>query len=164
MVNLVRQWKSLTDAQRLTWTNYAITHTEVDFSGSPVRLTGLNWFCRCSIRLLDQTKAIVLTAPITDPPASVAAAVATPGAGTMSIAFTAFGGTDTTVEAWAVQGRGAGVSPKITMAKFKQRGPGETTPLVVTGLAAGFCTIFLRAISETTGLCSMWVSVSGIVT
>jgi hypothetical protein len=127
-------------------------------------LTGLNWYTRCSIRLLDQGKATVATAPITDPPAAVALPVATPGAGTISVAFTAFAGTDTTIEAWAVQGRGAGVLAKITMAKFKQRGPGETTPFVVTGLAAGYCTLFLRAISETTGLTSMWVSVSAVVT
>lgn len=163
-VQLARAWASVSSANQQTWRDYATAHQSTDWSGSPVRLTGLNWYLKASINLLRQGKAVVATAPITAAPASVAALVLTPGAGQISAAFTAFGGTDTSLEIWIVAGRGLGIQPKIEMARFNKFAPGETTPCVITGLAAGNTTVFIRATSETTGLCSAWVSASAVVT
>jgi hypothetical protein len=163
-VQLVRAWAAVSAVNQQTWRDYATAHQSPDWSGSPVRTTGLNWYLKCNMRLLDQGKATIATAPIVAAPGSVAALVLTPGAGTISCAFTAFGGTDTSVDWWLVLGKGLGILPKLTMAKHRAFSPGETSPYVISALAPGNVTVFARSVSETTGLASAWVSASAVVT
>lgn len=160
---LSKGWAAVSDVNRALWNQYAVDHPTTDWSGSKVRQTGLNWYIALGSRLLDMGKSIVATPPITAAPASVANMVLTGGSGQISAAFTPYGGTGTSVEAYTYGPHSAGIIPKLTKAKFKIRGPGETTPLVITGLSAGLVTVWMRAVDEVTGQVSGWVSASATV-
>jgi hypothetical protein len=164
LTTLSKAWKSQSDANRALWNLYAVDHPRTDWSGSSVRSTGLNWFLALNSRRLDQGLALVATPPIVDGPANVAAPVLTGGVGTLSLAFTAYGGTATQIEAYLYGPRSAGVIPRFTKAKFKSRGPGETTPFVITALGAGLYTVWYRAVSETDGQASAFIELSATVT
>lgn len=60
-------WRALTQVQRDAWGVYADNHLETDWTGSPLRLTGQNWFMRCNIQLKRMGETT-----ITDPPAVAA--------------------------------------------------------------------------------------------
>jgi hypothetical protein len=120
-------------------------------------MTGADAYTRHSTRLLDMAKSVVATAPIVAAPASVAGLALTPGSGSISIAFTAFGGTTTTVDGWLYGPFSKGRTPKIQKAKHNFYQPGETSPKALSGLAAGHYAVFVRAISETDGQASPFV-------
>jgi hypothetical protein len=161
---IARRWKILTAPQREGWTTYATAHPATDWTGSPKRATGINWFVALSVRLLDQAKTVVDTAPITDAPANVAALVCTGASGQISCAFTPAGGTATTIDLWTHGPRSAGVVSTIVKAKHRIYGPAETSPLVIPTLPAGLYTVYARMIDEVTGLASQWVSATATVT
>lgn len=163
-VTCVRAWAVLSAPNRAGWNTYATEHTDTDWTGSPQRITGLNWFVRCTTRLLDLAKAQVDTAPVAVAPASVAALVATGGAGQISCAFTASAGTDISIDLWTQGPMSAGKIASIARAKHRIYGPGETTPLVIPSLSPGLYTVFARHISETNGLASPFVSATATVT
>jgi hypothetical protein len=159
-----RAWRALTDSNRATWNAWAADHPLSDWTGGPKRLSGFNWYVGLSVRLLLQGKAVVATAPVAAAPGAVLALVATPGAGQVSLAFTAFGGTATSLEVWIQPAYSPGRIPSFQRARFNSFAPGETTPRVITGLTAGWTTAYCRSVSETDGQCSGWVSVSFTVT
>jgi hypothetical protein len=161
---LAQAWAAVTETNRGLWNTYALTHQTTDGMGNPVRHTGLNWWLALGCRLLDQGKALVQTPPVTAPPPAVIAMVITPSAGSMSIAFTAAGGTTTSIEAYLWGPHSAGIIPSIVRAKFKARGPGETTPLVISSLGAGLYSVWCRNVDEVTGQVSGWVSANTTVT
>jgi len=161
---IARRWAIITQPQRDGWTAYATAHPDSDWTGTPIRITGLNWFIRLSVRLLDLAKAVVDSAPITVAPANVLALVATGGSGQISCAFTAVAGTDTSIDLWAHGPRSVGISSTLIRAKHRIYGPAETTPLVIPSLPAGLYTVYARNISELTGLASGWVTATATVT
>ena len=161
---IARRWAILTGTQRDGWTAYAAAHLDSDWTGNPVRITGLNWFIRCSVRLLDLAKAVIDTAPVAPAPANVSNLVCTGGSGTISCAFTVMAGTDTSIDLWTHGPRSVGQEASLVRAKHRAYGPAETTPLVISGLPAGFYTVFARNILETSGLVSQWVSATATVT
>lgn len=161
---IVRAWALLDAAERASWAAYSVAHTDTDWTGSPQRITGINWFVRCTIRLFDLAKAQQDSAPVVPAPASVGALVATGSAGQISCAFTAMAGTNLSIDLWTHGPRSAGVNSTIVRAKHRIYGPGETTPLVIPSLSPGLYTVYARAISEDTGLASPFVSATATVT
>jgi hypothetical protein len=161
---IARRWAILTAPQREGWTTYANAHPGSDWTGSPKRATGLNWFVQLSVRLLDMAKAVVDTAPITVAPPNVIALVCTGGSGQISCAFTPAGGTTTTIDLWTHGPRSAGVISTIVKAKHRLYAPGETSPAVIPTLPAGLYTVYARNVDEVTGLASQWVSATATVT
>jgi hypothetical protein len=59
----IAAWKLLTDAGRAAWHDYAELHSQLDWTGVPLRWTGANWFVSCYTRIL----RVAGTAP-TSPP------------------------------------------------------------------------------------------------
>ena len=159
LATCARAWAAVTAANKLTWTTWANDHPTSDWTGQPLRMTGADAYTRHTTRLLDQGKAVVQTAPVAAGPDAPAAVVCTPGAASVSIAFTAYAGTATSINPWLYGPFSKGISPKITKARHKSYAPGETTPLVITGLAIGHWALFMRAVSETDGQASTFVLV-----
>lgn len=159
-----RAWAGLSAANRATWTTWATDHPVSDWTGQSKRMTGADAYTRHASRLLDQGFAAVATAPVAVAPVSVAGLVITPGAGSMSIAFTAYGGTATQVDIWLYGPHSAGRVGKITKARHNVYAPGETTPKVISTLAAGLYSVFIRAVSETDGQASAFISADTTVT
>jgi hypothetical protein len=127
-------------------------------------MTGADAYTRHATRLLDMSKTVPDSAPTAVAPVSLANIVATPGSGQVSIAFTAYSGTATSIDAWQYGPISAGRTPTIVQARHKVYAPGETTPLVITGLTAGIHAFFLRAVSETDGQASAFLLVTATVT
>jgi hypothetical protein len=163
-VTVVRRWAILTGTQREGWNTYATAHPDTDWTGAPQRITGSNWFVRCSVRLLELAKTIVDTAPVAAAPANVIAFVPTGAAGQISCAWTPTAGTTTSIDLWTHGPHSAGVKSTLVRAKHRIYGPGETSPLVIPTLPAGLYTVYARNISETDGLASAWVSADATVT
>jgi hypothetical protein len=161
---LVRGWAALSTVEKTGWNDYANAHPAIDWTGNAKRLTGLNWFTRCNVRLLDLGETPSDTAPTVSAPDPVADVVITPGAGQISVAFTAMAGTNLQIDCWDSGLRSAGTVPSLIHAKHLKYGPGETSPLVCSGLVPGLHTFWFRAVSEDTGLASTFVSADATVT
>lgn len=160
LTNISRDWQSLTNAQRTAWSQYAIDHPVSDWTGSPKRLTGMNWFTHCNINL-----ARVSGTPVTDPPADPAPDAVTGFAvalatGDITLDWTAPTGAGFSLEIWEVGPISAGRTPKIQQAHFKSTVEAATvTPLTIeAAAAAGRWTFFVRVLDTTQGLVSTWVS------
>jgi hypothetical protein len=164
LTTLSRDWAGLTQVQRDGWNAYAAAHPVSDWTGNPKRITGENMFIKCNTIRLDLGLASVDTAPATTAPAAVAGLALTPGAGQISIAFTAYGGTDTSIDVWIQPAHSLGQLPRIQKARHLAYAPGETTPYVATGLVPGNTTVYIRGVDEASGLCSLFVSDSATVT
>jgi hypothetical protein len=48
---ITARWKTITQTQRDRWIAYANAHPLQDWTGSPKRLTGYNWYLRCNFSL-----------------------------------------------------------------------------------------------------------------
>jgi hypothetical protein len=126
--------------------------------------SGFNFFCALTTMLLDMSKAQVDSAPSTAAPGAMAAVVGTPGAGQISAAFTAAGGTATTNDLWGVGPHSAGRAVTLAQAKHLSYGPAETSPMVKTGLAAGLWTFWIRHVDEATGQVGPFTQFSATLT
>ena len=72
LVQASRQWQ--TSADQASWNAYATTHTMTDWTNSPKRLTGANWFTMLFVRLTRRAQPPLTAAPTTlapDPATSV---------------------------------------------------------------------------------------------
>jgi hypothetical protein len=56
-------WKTLTDAQRATWTNYADRHPGLDWSGKPIHMSGFNAYCKLNAWRQFLSATLLTTAP-----------------------------------------------------------------------------------------------------
>jgi hypothetical protein len=155
---LIRGWGILTVSVTDAWNQYAALNPVIDWTGNPKRLTGLNWYTRLNIILLDLAKTILTLPPAGPAPDAVLGLIATGSAGSISCAFTPSTGTAITTDLWAHGPHSAGVQGKLERAKHRLYAPGETSPGVISGLAPGTYTIYARHLSETDGLSSPWVS------
>jgi hypothetical protein len=158
-----RAWAALTDANRLSWETFASLHQVPDKFGTMVTRSGFNLYCGFGALLLDMGKALVATAPVAIGPIPLAGLAPTPGSGQCSFAWTARGGTADTVDIWDSGVHTAGRTPSINNAKHIAFKPGETTPGVVTGLAPGLHTFWLRVISESDGQSSPFVQCTATI-
>lgn len=154
-VRMSRAWQSLGAAARATWTAYANTHTETDWTNTPRRLTGANWYTRCNVRLLDMGQTETTTAPETvapDPIQGLAVAPITEG---ISISFT----TEANTLSVGINLQGP-VSPgqiaRFPRSKHHSYAPAETSPVEITDLQAGQYHVWAQAIDESNGLTSTW--------
>ena len=156
-VQLVRMWQSLSAANQTQWTDYATAHPDVDWTNSPKRLTGSNWFVRCGIRLLDMSKAIVPTAPVTVAPDAPAAFAAADGILQSIVTWTPTAGTDLNLDLWHLGPVSKGIQAKIQRSKHKLYTEGEGGTVTCSGLAVGRHWFWARIVDEDNGLASSWV-------
>jgi hypothetical protein len=154
----VRYWATLSAANRGYWNDYAAAHPEIDWTGSPKRLTGLNWFVRCNARLLDIGESIIEPPPAVAAPDAPTSWNATGAVGGLSTNWDAMAGTNLQVDIWLAGPHSAGVQGKIERASHVAYDVGETPGYDISPLFPGTYTAFGRTISEDTGLASPWVS------
>ncbi len=164
LVTTAHLWSIITGPQRILWNAYATEHPVQDWTGNSILLSGFNWFCRCNIVKTWLTGLYSATPPSVSSPDAPVALVATGGVGTISVAFTAALGTGTSIILWLEGPMSVGRVPKRERAKFNIFGPGETTPLVISGLSAGFYAVFAQMALEANGLTSPWALATATVT
>lgn len=153
-------WATLTDVQRAAWSQYATDHPVTDWTGSPKRLTGMNWFVMCNINLELVGSANVLNAPTIaapDPTTGFAMASATHNlqcTWTTPTAATAY------IVLFVAGPLSAGRTAKLENAKLSGAFAASTTPphIIAATPAVGRYTGFAKVIDTTTGLASTWQS------
>jgi hypothetical protein len=127
-------------------------------------MTGANAYTGLNCRLADMVQSIISDPPTANGPGPVAALVLTPTTGQISAAFTPGAGTALQIDIWLYGPHSLGRAPTITRAKHRSYTPGETSPVVISGLSPGDWTVFARFVSETDGQASSWVFASAVVT
>lgn len=159
---LSQAWKDLSDAERDSWNAYALEHLKPDFTGTPRRVTGFNWYVACSVQLLRLSKALVDTAPEVDAPDPPDGVVLADGTNKLTLDWTAEAGTDLSIELFLYGPHSAGRVGKIEQATSCNIWTAETVGPVDAKdpAAAGTYSGWARIISETTGLTSTWVKYS----
>jgi hypothetical protein len=161
---LVRAWQLLNQAQRDSWNDYATTHPEIDWTGNPKRLTGLNWWVRNNIHawLAGQVGYVsVPTVPAPNTPDDFAAAG---GASQAICTWTDPAGAAAHLDIWMFGPHSAGVLAKIERATHKAMANAATETETITALIAGRYTFWARVIDDNTGLAGTWISSSCTVT
>lgn len=161
---LVRAWGALEYAKILAWNAYAVNHPETDWTGNPKRLTGLNWYVRCNLRLLWLAETLITdppAVPAPDPPDSF---LANDGVGQTITEWTATDPGEVKIDIWFAGPTNHGVQPKIERAHHSTFELGETATVTITGLQPGYYMFFARMIDLATGLASTWVSEGATIT
>lgn len=162
MVQASRAWQSVAD--QASWNAYATTHTMTDWTNSPKRLTGANWFCMLFVRLTRRGQLILPSAPTT---------VAPDPATSVSLTGTALGfevdWAPTTVaginaEIWLDGPHSLGRLGSIQKASYNMDGDGTVGVANAAVPAAGHYTVYLRMIDTGTGLVSQFISADGDTT
>jgi len=153
-------WRTLTDNQRAAWTQYATDHPVPDWTGSPKRLTGMNWFVQTAIALLRLGETPLEDAPTDPAPDPITDFVVSFNEGDVKIAWSAPTAATSFLDVWTVGPHSAGRAPKIEQASFLLSDGADTlSPLVIIDTAAaGRYTVFARVIDSLTGLSSTWLS------
>jgi len=160
MSTISKLWQGISDAERAGWNQYAIDHPVTDWTGSPKRLTGMNWFVMLNIQLARLGVAAVDTAPVIVAPdpltgfaialtvADITATWTTPVLGNLQVDFFAVGPLSAGIEAKLEQ------TQHLTFEDIT-----VVQPIIIKlAAAAGRWTVFARTIDDTTGLASTWQS------
>lgn len=162
---LARMWGTTLDAaDRLSWNDYAVAHQDKDWTGTNVRLSGLNWFIRCNTRMLAMGYAAVHTAPLVAAPDPIVSFQALDQALSLRIMWQAAAGTDLQAEFWLEGPFSLGRLPKIERASHNCFHAAQTPDFSISPLSVGHYEVYARILNEANGLASTWLHDSGEVT
>lgn len=160
-ISLVRAWASC--ANKTAWNNYAYDHPYTDQMGLSTRATGANWYVALNTRLALVPLPAVETPPVVAAPAAPLAFALSGGAGTLTATWTAMAATRR-CELWVDGPRSAGRIGRVESARFHDRPEGSVGTYAFLSPAKGTYTVYARAMSETDGQVSTWVSATAAVT
>jgi hypothetical protein len=161
---LVRLWSTIGATPMGHWNDYASANPVIDWTGAPKRLTGLNWYVRCNIRLLQNGFSILTEPPAAAAPSAPVSFAAANGVLSSIVSWTPEAGTDLTTEVWAIGPHTAGQQGKIEQARRITGVAGEQGATSLNDLRPGTYTVFGRVVGELTGLASTWVSDTAVIT
>ena len=159
-IHLSRAWQL--NAHQADWDTYAQSHTLVDWTNTPKRLTGHNWFVGLNTRLVKLGNAIVATPPYVPAPDAVVGLAAVGTAGSIALTWTPPIVSANKIEVWLDGPHSPGRIPSIVRAKYHDTvvgTPGTETITVTTGTWS----VYARALDLTNGLVSVWVGVNVVV-
>lgn len=163
-IGLARLWQTIGSTAQDAWRAYATTHTEINWTNSPVRLTGANWFLRCNTRLLDIPKPAITDPPALPAPQPIGLFVATGAAGQIDLTWTATADWGDYVQVFLQGPHSAGAIGSIVKAKFNSWLQGPSGAGSLTGLQPGVYDVWVRIVYQDTGLASTWVTDQAVVT
>lgn len=159
MITAVGDWAQLEDLEREAWNTYAAAHLLSDWTGTPKRITGQNWYIRCNVQI-----ARLAGAPIDEPPTVPAPDGLTGFAlsvvdDDIKAAWTAPTAGATDVE-FRLQGpHSVGAQGRYQQSRFETYKAIEVaTPVIIAeAVPTGRYTVWARNVDPATGLCSQWV-------
>lgn len=153
-------WAGLSDEERAGWTQYGTDHPVPDWTGSPKRLTGMNWFVGCTIQLLRLGESAIDTAPVVPAPDPIVGLTIAFATKNITMAWSAPVAATDFLDVWIVGPHSAGRTPKIEQAHFLvSDGADSVSPITLVDTAAlGRYTVFARVVDSLTGLTSTWLS------
>jgi hypothetical protein len=160
-IMIARGWADLTN--QADWNVYATNHTMSDWTNSPKRLTGANWYVMLHTRMLLAGLTPVNTPPAVNAPDPVLTFTAVGSAGVITMTWTAPTGTDR-LDFWLDGLHSAGRQGSIHKAKYKLTLLGSAAVKTITGLAPGVYDVYTRVMSPVDGQVSTWVTARATVT
>jgi hypothetical protein len=153
-------WAGIGQDNRNLWNTYATDHPVTSWTGAPMRLTGMNWFCRCTVQLMRVGMAYKLSPPALPQPNPLTGLTLSDSAGDLLMAWTTPASGEFQIDTWLIGPISAGISAKIERAKWRRYSlPTDFAGVILeSGAAAGRWTVFARSICRNTGLVSTWMS------
>ena len=160
LIAVARLWKGIGNANRTAWGVYAADHPVADWTGSPKRLTGQNWFTRCNLQLARLGLPAVNTPPAIAAPDAVTGFAVTYADDYIQVAWSTPATGDYKMDWWLVGPVSKGITAKLEQAQYlgRQDPADHAGVILVTPAYAGRYTVFARVISKVNGLVSPWVS------
>lgn len=152
-----RAWQLLTT--QADWTTYANTHTLVDWTNTPKRLTGANWYVMLSTRLLKRALAVVDTPPIVIAPDALTTLTAVDAGDHIEVDWTPTLLATENVEIWIDGPHSPGRAGSFINARYNMDGTGTVGAANTGPCPVGRYTIYARVISITDGQVSQFLSV-----
>jgi hypothetical protein len=160
LIAVAKLWATAGDINRAAWNQYATDHPVTNWTGTPERLTGMNWFVRCNVTLVRMGLSAVMTAPLIAAPDPITGFAVTNPADYIQVAWTTPQTGSYKLDWFGVGPISAGIAPKIQRCKWLgfQNPTDFAGAILITPSNAGRYTIFGRVLSTVTGLSSSWVS------
>jgi hypothetical protein len=152
-----RAWQLLTN--QADWVTYANSHTLVDWTNTPKRLTGANWYVMLSTRLLKRAIAAVVTPPIVLPPIALTSLTAIDAGDHIEVDWLPLLSATENVEIWIDGPHSPGRQGSIPNARYNMDGTGTVGAANTGPCPVGRYTIYARVISITDGQVSPFLSV-----
>jgi hypothetical protein len=162
----VASWKTITQAQRDAWDVYAADHLQTDWTGTPLRLTGQNWYISCNVNASRMGGSAITSPPTTAAPTAPTGIVITKATADMKVAWTT-PSTGTTKLEFRLQGpHSAGAKGRYPKSKFKVAWIATTTipAMLYASAPVGVYTCWYRVSDPVTGLVSLWQSIDFTMT
>jgi hypothetical protein len=160
---IARKWQTLGVDPIAHWNAYAVSHKEIDWTSNPKRLSGMNWYVRCNLRLLDLAKPLITEPPSIPAPNPLESFAATNGSGSSALTWTPTGDWGDYVDIFVFGPHSAGVAAKIERASHNVYTQGPSGTVTIASLQPGTYTFWARVIYQDNGLASTWVSASALV-
>jgi hypothetical protein len=159
-------WQGLTAPQRTGWSQYAIDHPVTDWTGSPKRLTGSNWFCKCNTLLNIIGQAVVNSAPGVAAPNAPTGLVFTYATQAVYANYATIGYSTQSLMVSFTAPQSAGITGKRESASYATFSLANAVrpTLVLPNPAAGTLTGFCKVVDHATGLESTEVSATVVST
>jgi hypothetical protein len=161
-IMLVRKWADLTN--QADWNAYATAHPLTDWTNSPKRLSGANWYVMLNLRQFRNMGVTVDTPPVVNAPDPVTDFNAVGGADLITVSWSSPSGANDRIEFWLDGPHTAGRQGSLPRAKFKVIKEGDQTGTTITGLLNGVYTVYARVVSIVDGQVSLYVSHDATVT
>ena len=160
LVAAAKLWATIGNGNRANWNQYAIDHPITNWTGTPMRLTGMNWFVRCTVNLYRIGVAPVLTAPLVAAPDPITGFSVTNPADYIQVAWTTPASGALKMDWWLVGPQSKGITAKIQKASWVgyQAPTDFAGAILVTPSEVGRYTVWGRVISQANGLASTFVS------
>jgi hypothetical protein len=160
IIAVSRQWAGIGDVARAAWNQYAIDHPVTDWTGSPKRLTGMNWYVACNVQLTRLGNVNISTPPVVDGPDAPTGIALSKNASDLFIDWDTPVAANLAIIFFLVGPKSAGITGKIEMAKYQVAygGNAPTPTLCKAAAPIGTYTVFAKVMDPATGLCSSWVS------
>jgi hypothetical protein len=155
-----KAWAGITDAQRLAWGQYAIDHPVTDWTGSPKRLTGMNWYARCNVMLSYLGNALISDPPIDAAPDPATGFAVSQTGDDLVASWTTPVGAGPNIEFWIAGPLSAGRSAKLEQAaRHSSIAANTAQPYhLLVAPAVGRYTVFARIVDVDNGLTSTYMS------
>ncbi|GAH35704.1 unnamed protein product [marine sediment metagenome] len=163
-VQMARTWGELNDTQRGLWNDYAVAHPDVDWTGSPKRLSGFNWYVRCNTRILRLAGTPITAPPAENGPDPLATFAAADGVLESVLTWVFANGAANRFWVYSVGPLSQGVQAKREKAVITLAGTASMQTITATNLGVGRYTFWGVTVNIETGLISVYNSDTADIT
>jgi len=155
---LVRAWQGLTQDNRDHWNAYAAEHPQIDWTGNPKRLSGLNWYLRCNFRILYFAETLIDDPPAVPGPDPVTNFAAADGVLESILTWVFPDGAANRFWVFTRGPHSQGITASIEHAAISLAGTAAMGTITATGLSPGRYTFSIQVVNTDTGLVSTFMT------